>query len=107
MSKGTSSKPFIPSYTTFYFKHDKQSSFVEDLHDMYTKRYNMITKKGYKGLGLGVNEHDIKYPVHIPSKIYLHGVGCSNSQIKEGDVNHHPPLHKFLPTPTLDNSGIH
>ena len=66
----------------------------------------MITKKGYKGLGLGVNEYGIKYLVHIPSKLDLHGVHCSKSQVKEGDVNHHPHLHQLLPTPTLDNSDI-
>ena len=66
----------------------------------------MITKQGYKGLGLGVNEHGIKYHIHIPSKPDLHGVGCSKSQVKEGEVNHHHLLHKLLPTPTLNNSNI-
>lgn len=104
--KETSSKPIIPPYTTFSHDHDKQSSPLEDLHDMYTTGYTMITKQGYKGLGLGVNEHGVKYPIHIPSKPYLHGVGCLKSQVKEGDVNHRPPLHKLLPTITLDNSNI-
>ena len=99
-------KPIIPSYKTISHNHDKQSSLVEDLHDMYTTGYTMIIKQGYKGLGIGVNEHGIKYPIHIPSKIDFHGVGCSKSQVKEGDFNHHPPLHKLLPTPTLDNSDI-
>ena len=67
----------------------------------------MITKKGYKGLDLGVNEHNIKYPIHIPSKLDFHGVGCSKSQVKEGDVNHRTPFHNLLPRPTLDNFDIH
>ena len=46
---------------------------------MYTTRYKIITKKGYKGLGLGVNEHGIKYLVHLPSKLNFHGVGYSKS----------------------------
>ena len=66
----------------------------------------MTTKQGYKVLGLGVNEHGIKYLVHIPSKPDFHDVGCLKSQVKEGDVNHCPPLHKLLPTPTLDKSNI-
>ena len=36
----------------------------------------------------------------------MHGVGCLKYQVKEGDVNHCPPLHKILPTPTLDNPDI-
>ncbi|WP_044909138.1 hypothetical protein, partial [[Clostridium] innocuum] len=80
--KETSSKPIIPPYTTFTHEHDKQSPPVEALHNMYTTRYNMVTKQGYKGLGLGVNEHGIRFPVHIPPKPDMYGVGCSKSHIK-------------------------
>ena len=76
-SKDTSFKPIISSYTTFPHEHDKQSPPIDDLHDMYTTRYTMIAKQGYKGLGLGVNEHGIKYLIYKPTKLDLHGVGCS------------------------------
>ena len=105
--KDTSSKPIIPSYTTFTYEHDKKSPLVEALHYMYTTGYNLIPKQGYKGLGLGVNEHGIKYLVHIPFKLDCHSIGFSKYQVKVGDVNHRPPLNKLLSTPALDNPDIH
>ena len=67
----------------------------------------MITKKGYRVLGLGFNEHGIKYLVHIPPKLYLYGVFGLKYQVNIGDINAHPPLHNLLPTPTLHNFDIH
>ena len=105
--KEISSKPMIPPYTSFTYKIDNKSPTIEALHDMYTTGYNVITKQGYEGLALGVNENGIKYPILITSKPYLHCVGFSKYFVKEGDVNHHPSLHKRLPTLTLGNSDVH
>lgn len=66
--------------------------------------YDIITRQGYKGLGLGIHEHGIKLHVHIPPRNPQRGPGY----ISPSNTPFRPPrpcLHLLLPTTTSSPSN--
>ena len=59
--------PIIPPYTTFSHTSSDTTFYPSTHCRTYTMGYNILTRQGYKGLGLVINEHGIKNPIDPPT----------------------------------------